>query len=389
MEVKEMSMEEVESRRAAISAEIETADKAGLEALNAELDALEERAAAIKAEAEARKAAAAEVVKGEGTVVKEQKEERKTMTEREIRNTDAYVDAYIKYVKTGKDTECRAALAGVYTENSGNGNMVPVPTFVEDYIRTAWENDQILSRCSKSYFKGNLKVGFEISGSDANWHEEGDPTAIPQETLTLGIMEIVPVSVKKWITVSDELIDMRGTAFLDYLYDEFTHKINKAIADKVVATILALPTTATDATPNAKQTTLSLPSTITLGAMGVSQLSDEATQPVVIINKQTYGTIKSLPTALSNFPVDPFDGLPVVFNNSLPALDNDTATGTAYAIVGDLRAVQLNFPNGEGISFKYDDLSLAEKDMVKIVGREYVGIGVTACDRFCVIKLGA
>ena len=54
-----------------------------------------------------------------------------------------------------------------------------------------------------------------------------------------------------------------------------------------------------------------------------------------------------------------------------------------YAIIGDLGVGALaNFPEGDGVSIKYDDLSLAEYDLVKIVGREYVGMGVVAPKAF-------
>ena len=56
-------------------------------------------------------------------------------------------------------------------------------------------------------------------------------------------------------------------------------------------------------------------------------------------------------------------------------------------IVGDLGEGALaNFPEGEGISLKFDDLSLAEKDLVKIVGREYIALGVVAPEAFVKIQ---
>jgi hypothetical protein len=58
--------------------------------------------------------------------------------------------------------------------------------------------------------------------------------------------------------------------------------------------------------------------------------------------------------------------MPVLFSSELPAYDT-ASSGAVYAIVGDLNGVQVNYPEGEGIAIKYDDLSLAEKDMVKIV----------------------
>ena len=52
-----------------------------------------------------------------------------------------------------------------------------------------------------------------------------------------------------------------------------------------------------------------------------------------------------------------------------------------YALVGDLKAIQANYPEGEGLIIKWDDLSEAEDDIVKVVGRQYVGFGVTAPGR--------
>ena len=45
-------------------------------------------------------------------------------------------------------------------------------------------------------------------------------------------------------------------------------------------------------------------------------------------------------------------------------------------IVGDYgRGAQANYPNGSDMNIKFDDMSLAEKDLVKVVGRRYVSLG--------------
>ena len=44
---------------------------------------------------------------------------------------------------------------------------------------------------------------------------------------------------------------------------------------------------------------------------------------------------------------------------------------------------------GDGIVIKYDDLSLAEKDLIKIVGREYIGLGIVADHAFCKVNAPA
>ena len=113
----------------------------------------------------------------------------------------------------------------------------------------------------------------------------------------------------------------------------------------------------------------------------VSKLSDEATNPIIVMNKQSYAYYKGLAIA-ANYSVDPFDGLQVVFNNSLTPADGKTA-GT-YAIVGDFNyGMQANYTNGEEVSFKFDDISEAEADLVKVIGRTPVGVEVVAEKAFC------
>jgi hypothetical protein len=58
-------------------------------------------------------------------------------------------------------------------------------------------------------------------------------------------------------------------------------------------------------------------------------------------------------------------------------------------IVGDLDGAQVNYPEGEGVITKWDDLSEAEADMVKVHGRQYAGHKVTGPGRFVNVKKAA
>ena len=185
-----MRIEEIETRLAEIKTEIESPE-ADLDALQEEVRNLnaergELRKAAEKAE-ETRRAIAA----GLGTT-QEKHEEKKPMSNEEIRNSKAYIDAYAEYVKSGDDRECRSLL----TENVSG--QLPVPVLVDQTVQTAWETDEIIQRVKKTYFKGNLKVAFERIGDVAYVHTEGS-TAPTEESLTLGIVTMVPANVKKWI----------------------------------------------------------------------------------------------------------------------------------------------------------------------------------------------
>jgi len=374
MDFTEMTVEQLEERRSAIAAE--------LDAPEADLDALEVEARAIKEELESRKAEEAKrneirsaVASGQGEVIQKPiVEEKKTMTNNEIRNTPEYIEAYAKYVRYEDETECRALL----TEN-GSGTL-PVPELVYDVVKTAWAKDGIMSRVRKSFVKGNLKVGFEISSDGATVHTEGQ--AVNEEALVLGTVTLVPAAIKKWISVSDEAIDINagGEQFLRYIYDELAYQIAKKAADTLVANIKACGTVSTTTCPGVpvlKITTASLGTV----AEAISHLSDEAANPVVMMNKLTWGHFKGL-QANGSYAYDPFEGLPVVFNDTITAFSAAT-TGVPYMIVGDLEQGALaNFPAGDDIKFKFDEMTLATSDLVRVIGRQYVGIGVVAPDAF-------
>lgn len=375
----------LETRQSALSPLTETAEDKEIEEREKELNQIaEERKALTSKIAELEKVAQETKAVEERTAkVEEIKEERKTMTIDEIRGSKEYAKAYAEYVKTGKDDECRSVLS----VNASAGE-VPVPTSVENKIQTAWDNEEITKRVSKSFVKGNLTVGFEVSGTDAVIHLEGTD-APDEETLIIGRVSLIPKNLKKWITISDEVMSLSGQEFLDYIYDEIAYRIAKLAADTIVAKIVALPQSypATidedhPAVPIADKITVA-PSATTV-AQAYAHLSDEASEPVVIMNKLTYATFKSITTADGYALADPFDGLPVVFNNSLDSYDSADA-GDIYAIVGDLRGVRANFPNGENVTFKFDDLSLAEADLVKVVGKEFVALEVIAPKRFTLI----
>ena len=372
----ELNMEQVEARLAEIKTVLDGED-VDVEALNAEVDGLLARKQAIIDEAAEKRSLLEKVANSNITPIAKIDERKETEMENiEIRNTPEYVNAYANYIKSGDPTECRALL----TENGGG--TIAVPELVYDTVKTAWAREGIMALVRKSYLKGNLKVGFEISSTAATVHTEGQ--AVNEETLVLGVVELVPSAIKKWISISDEALDMSAEPYLRYIYDELTYRIAKAAADALVGKIVASPVTSTTTAP---QVGVITSTTISVGlvAQAMAKLSDRAANPVVIMNKQTWGAFKAAQYA-ANYEIDPFEGLPVVFNNSLTAFSAAT-TGVAYAIVGDLGEGALaNFPNGEEISVKRDDYTLAASDLVRFIGREYVGLGVVAPDAFVVIK---
>jgi len=339
MEVKEMTIAELEARQTAIVAEIDSPE--------ADLDALESEMRSIKDELESRKANEAKkaeirasVAQGEGNVMKAFKEEKKEMNVEERK--EQMIDALAEYIKGNATAEQRALLT-----TDATGGTVKVSNIVDDYIWTDWNKSPILSRIRKVYVQGNYSVGYEASATGAVKHTEG-ANAPAEETLTLAYVNFIAQYYKKWIKVSDRVLALKGRAFMDYLMDEFGHQLAIALENAVVAEISASTLTAAVTNP--------IDNTAVMAAF--ARLSDEATNPVVIISKTNYAAIMNERTTAGTKIEDPFNGLEVLFNN--------TVTGM---LVGDLDGVVANFPEGEDFKFIVDDRSLAESDMVKIVGK--------------------
>lgn len=373
-EIMALDVEALETRYAEIKNAVETnAEGADFEALIAELDAIKDRKAQIAEET--RKADIIAVINETNTTettITQPQEERHMADIKEIRASGEYAEAYKKYILTNDDKECRALLTEMV---SGD---VPVPAIVDGTIATAWANNKILSRVKRTFVKGILRQGFELSATDAVIHEEGDE-AITEEELHLGIVELKPASIKKYITISDEVIDMTGEEFLRYIYDELTYRIAKLAEDTLIGLIAAAPAASTSSAVGVPVIKAAL--SLDLVAQAISRLSDRAANPVIIMNKLSYSAFKAVQYA-NGYPVDPFEGLEVLFNDTIKAIGSASENDT-YLIVGDLGVgAQANFPKGDEITIKYDDLSLAEADLVKIVGREYVALGLVAPGAF-------
>ena len=375
-------MGEIEQRAAEIEANLETPE-ADLDALNEEARQLVSEKEQLEAQLEELRKAAEQaeeerkaVAEGEGETKETIKEERK-MDLKEIRSSVEYMDAFANYIKTGKDEECRKLLS----TNAANNGQIPVPVLVDDIIRTAWENNTILSRVRKTFFRGNLKVAFERSADPAYVHGEGT-TAVTEEDLSIGIVELKPENIKKWIRLSDEAVAMGGEAFVRYVYEELTYQIVKKLTALLIGAIAGADT-------SHGSTAVGIPKiggtpSLTIVPEAEANLSDEAVNPVVIINRLSSAAFNEARVA-GNFAVDPYDGLTVLYTSALPAYSS-ASDNAVWMIVGDLGGAQVNYPEGEGIIIKWDDLSEAEADLVKVVGRQYAGYGVTAPGRFCNVK---
>lgn len=370
-----MTLSEIEIRMDQIKTEME-ADGADLDKLTEEVRSLNAQKAELRQAAEAEEKRRSEVADGAGTVIETRKEETRMDLKTTLESRE-YIDAYAEYIKTGNDTEVRSLL----TVNAPSSGTIPVPVYLQEKIETAWESDPILSRVNKTYIRGNIKVPFELSADPAYVHAEGS-TAPTEEALTFGLVELKPETVKKWVSFSDEVADMKGQAFLDYIYDELTYRVTRKLADNCVDDI-------TTANASNGSSAIGVPRVdaapaITTIPQAVANLGEDAVNLVIIMNRLTEVNFLAAHAA-GNFAIDPFAGLTRIYTSHLPAYD--TATDNAvYAIVGDLRGMQVNYPDGDGMVIKYDDLTKKTLDIIEVLGRQYAAHGITKLGRFVNIR---
>lgn len=351
-----------EERDAMTAEEIEErADE--MEAIKAELEA--RKAAAIAAE-EARKA----VENGAGETKEEIKQEETRMSDLEIRGSAQYCEAYKKYIINNDDRECRSLLT---TNASGE---LPVPVLVENIIKHAWESNTFLTKVTKTAFRGNLKVPFEKSADPAYVHTEGT-TGLTEEDLQLGIVTLTPANIKKFIKISDESIAMGGEEFVTYIYNELAQRIMEKLVSELVAKANSADTTHGDTAIGIPKVTGAPSATIAQNA--ADQTSEEATDLCIVLNPLSISSFRDA-AAGAYYGMDPFAGMTVIKCSALPAYSTASANAM-YAIVGDLKAFQVNYPEGEGVVTVWDPYTYAEDDMVKVVARQYAGVGVTAPGR--------
>ncbi len=380
-----MTHEEFTTELEEIRSNIEKAESVEeIESLTAQMTDLESRKqqalAEAKAEAELREAIATEEVETR-TIKTFEEEVTSVKTIEEIRASQEYVDAYADYIRTGSDRECRSLLTELVD------GTVPVPSIVSDFINTAWEKLTISARASEMFVPGIVRVPYEVSATGADYHTEGGEANDP-ETLVLGTVDLTPGTIKKWIKVSDEALAMSAADLLKYIIDEITYQIFLKVDATAVAVI------------GSSSLTASVEKALGWDAIfaGLAELADGATSPVVIMNKQTFfNGFLSLKDDANRpiYNVVTENGKPQYFLNGVEvlfssAVGSDTTTpGEVYAIVGDLSGLTINYVDGRDVKIITDPYSLAELDLVKVVGSIKAGLGVTKPGCFAAIAVPA
>lgn len=366
-----MTAAQVEEQRAALTAEIDTAGEARLDEITQALEALSTRSQALQA-IETRRQNMRQVAGGAGSVTGTPPAQPEARTRESVLGSTEYEDAYVRYLQTGDATEARALLTDLVT-----GGTVPIPTYVADRIETSWDHSILARRIRTVITDGQMKFPFELSATDAVVHTEGS-AAPAEEVLTLGEVTITPQTIKKWITISDEALKLKGRAFLDYIYDEIENKIMLKADAQVIAAIKAAPATSSATAVAVPQLTPAALDAFTIFS-ALAELSSDALNPVAIMNRKTFfnGFMALADTTkrpIYNVVVE--NGRPVYYLNGVEALFSEKLAPMTEIIVGDLDGAIKIKPDNDEVTFVTDPYSLAESDKIKIVGKLFAGFGV-------------
>jgi len=271
MELKDMSIEALEERKAAIANEVNNDD--------VDLDALETEARSINEELERRKEDEAKraeirsaVAEGAGTVVEivEQKEERKEMFGID---TKEYRDAFMANLVGQATVEQRAILA----DNSAYGDGLALPVSLDKEI---W--DQVTAAHPILADVDIMRTGIAIKVTKmtpAAVTKKMDSAASSEQTFTSAEVTLVGADYHTYVTLSYAEAKMSQGAMERFLVREVADAIGEALAKDVFARILS------DAGAAQKVTATSDMFADVKGAMA---LATQARRPIIYAPSTSY-----------------------------------------------------------------------------------------------------
>ena len=220
MEIKEMTVEQLEERKGAIVAEL---DNEG-----ADLDALENEVRSIKEELEARKAEEAKkaevreaVAMGEGEVIKTFVEEKREMEKNYTVDSVEYRDAWLKNLMGRElNVEERAAITGTDA----------IPTETLNKIVNVLKENALLGKIDMLQIPGYVKIPIYATNNDATWTD----TATDSQDV-IGSITLQPKQLIKTIEVPATVDKMSISAFEQYITEALANKIESALQKAVIA----------------------------------------------------------------------------------------------------------------------------------------------------------
>lgn len=217
MDFKDMTIEQLEERKAAIMTELEAPD--------ADLDALESEARSIKEELESRKVEETKrkeirdaVAKGDGNPVTkfEEKEQKKMFTVDSVEYRNAWTK---KIINRDMSEEERSAL-------SSAGAVIPKMT-----VDAVWDRlikpSELLGKVDVSQFPNYVRFPVATTVNAASSSSVGD--TISESGDEIGYVDLVPAEYVKMLTVGADIDHMAIDAVHDWIVNNIVDSIRYAM----------------------------------------------------------------------------------------------------------------------------------------------------------------
>ena len=391
-----------EKRSAFEESDVETRDSI----LN-EVEDLEKEATQIEADVEELRSIKAKFEEQESrmdlikNVTTEVVEARNEAIKSNVLDTPEYRQAWVDMIRKDDMKGVQAILRDdpIYGMATTNDN-VPVPTLWQSYVETAWYNYGKFSRLvSKTYAQGYLAIPLEASATGAVVHTEGADAPIEEE-IVLGLVEIKPANIKKWISLTDEIMALTADEFMRYIADELVYRVVLKLDEGII-------NGAVDSNGKGVVGIVGNANTLTYTGAVSFNVCNEAIADLVTFDNLTvamnpktfFKNIMGL-TDLQGRPIYNVahdnagkpqyyvNGLRVEFTQALPAYDSATANAV-WAVIGDFRGYRLNLPEGDMVRTLIDPYSMARQDKVYMLGRLFAGGNVARMKHFVQIKVPA
>lgn len=374
-----------------------------VEALTEEADKIDEEVKKLEEERKSMKAQEERMSLTKNlskTAIEERKDQIEKMENKDnVLNSKEYNQLYADFIRGKSDEkEVRSFLNERALATSTTN--VPVPVIMQGFVETAWAEYGKFSRLvSETFEPAILKIPVETAATGASWHDELG-NAPEEETITLGQIILQPKMIKKWISLTDELMAMSAEEFLRYVSDELVYRVvlalDEAIINRTDANGLGVIGVVNNDLTEQYDVTAANFNTINEAIANLVSF-DNLT---IAMNPATFFKTFMGMTDLQGLPIFRItqdntarpqyylNGYRVEFTQALPSYDEavinpETGNSPVWAVVGDFRrGYRLNYPQGRNVITLVDPYTLATQDLVRMIGRLYVAGNVVKPKHF-------
>lgn len=333
MEIKEMTIEELEARKAEIATEVDTE--------GADLDALEEEVRAIKEELESRKAEEAKkaeirsaVAAGAGTVVQALADNEARKEEKMFGiDTVEYRNAWVKkIIKREMSEEERSALASA---------AAVIPTMT---VNAVWDklvkDAELLGKVDVSQFPTYVRFPKATTVNAATADAVG--ASITESSDVVGYVDLVPNEYTKLLTVGADIDHMAIDAIHDWIVNNLVGSIRYAINKDILVGTGTNSLKGITVSVNASGT--AIPATVTkesiLGIMAALNSQYQAGAIWIMTPNMFYNNIMPL-TTMNDYIIN--DGFQFrLFGHDVVLMSEALVSSKETIFYGDPQAYKVN-----------------------------------------------